>query len=413
MKNKEVQESLRQVGIRLIEEPPLLSPEPMSSPEAAVRVLGEWLSEMDRELFCVVNLNSNLTPINMNVVSMGALNVAYVHPRDAMKSAILSNAAYMMLIHNHPSGSMTPSKEDIKITDQIQSAASLMGIPVLDHIIVGRHQEFFSIRENNVFSYQNDIDGGIYDNPDSPIKQVVEDILEDAGISLDDAEWMDYEELDAKVEYAEEIKQLAVDLDKFSYEYDTYEYKDSIEDREEQIDKLTEDILTRKTGDIKKWLIEVSENSEIDNDVITARSLYSRLEEVERVFISDETNVSFYAAECMEFPDFGELHENLTLDEAIKKYESIPEERMHGVKGIGFELEDGSDYEGKYGLMYHGRVDRENVEMIQYYKDNPVIQKALDALEQYCETSADKSVERQQETNRKKKQKSIYQGLHR
>lgn len=70
-------------------------------------------------------------------------------------------------------------------------------------------------------------------------------------------------------------------------------------------------------------------------------------------------------------------------------------------------------FEDKYGLMYHGRVDRENVEMIQYYKDNPVIQKALDALEQYCETSADKSVERQQETNRKKKQKSIYQGLHR
>lgn len=93
------------------------------------------------------------------------------------------------------------------------------------------------------------------------------------------------------------------------------------------------------------------------------------------------------------------------MDEAIKKYESIPEERMHGVKGIGFELEDGSDYEGKYGLMYHGRVDRENVEMIQYYKDNPVIQKALDALEQYCETSADKSVERQQETNRKKNKK--------
>ena len=80
---------------------------------------------------------------------------------------------------------------------------------------------------------------------------------------------------------------------------------------------------------------------------------------------------------------------------------------MHGVKGIGFELEDGSDYEGKYGLMYHGRVDRENVEMIQYYKDNPVIQKALDALEQYCETSADKSVERQQETNRKKNKRAF------
>lgn len=143
MKNKEVQETLRQVGIRLIEEPPLLSSEPMSSPEAAVRVLGEWLREMDRELFCVVNMNSNLTPINMNVVSMGALNVTYVNPRETMKSAILSNSAYMMLIHNHPSGSLTPSKDDIKMTDQIQSAASLMGIPVLDHIIVGKHQEFF------------------------------------------------------------------------------------------------------------------------------------------------------------------------------------------------------------------------------------------------------------------------------
>lgn len=156
MNNKEVQDSLKQVGIRLVEEPPLLSPEPMNNPEAAVRVLGKWLSEMDRELFCVVNLNTNLTPINMNVVSIGALNVAYVHPRETMKSAILSNSAYLMLVHNHL-GSLNPSKEDIAVTDRIQSAASLMGIPVLDHIIVGRNQEFFSLRENNVFSFENDI----------------------------------------------------------------------------------------------------------------------------------------------------------------------------------------------------------------------------------------------------------------
>lgn len=156
MNNKEVQDSLKQVGIRLVEEPPLLSPEPMNNPEAAVRVLGRWLSEMDRELFCVVNLNTNLTPINMNVVSMGALNMAYVHPRETMKSAILSNSAYLMLVHNHL-GSLNPSKEDIEVTDRIQSAASLMGIPVLDHIIVGRNQEFFSLRENNIFSFENDI----------------------------------------------------------------------------------------------------------------------------------------------------------------------------------------------------------------------------------------------------------------
>lgn len=155
--NKEVQDSLKQVGIRMVEEPPLLSSEPMNNPEAAVRVLGEWLSEMDRELFCVVNLNTNLTPINMNVVSMGALNTVYVNPRETMKSAILSNAAYLMLVHNHPSGSLNPSKEDITITDRIQNAAAVMGIPVLDHIIVGRNQEFFSLRENNIFSFANDI----------------------------------------------------------------------------------------------------------------------------------------------------------------------------------------------------------------------------------------------------------------
>lgn len=155
--NKEVQDSLKQVGIRMVEEPPLLSSEPMNNPEAAVRVLGEWLSEMDRELFCVVNLNTNLTPINMNVVSMGTLNTVYVNPRETMKSAILSNAAYLMLIHNHPSGSLNPSKEDITITDRIQNTAVVMGIPVLDHIIVGRNQEFFSLRENNIFSFVNDI----------------------------------------------------------------------------------------------------------------------------------------------------------------------------------------------------------------------------------------------------------------
>ena len=157
MMNKEVQDSLKQVGIRMVEEPPLLSSEPMNNPEAAVRVLGEWLSEMDRELFCVVNLNTNLTPINMNVVSMGTLNTVYVNPRETMKSAILSNAAYLMLIHNHPSGSLNPSKEDITITDRIQNTAVVMGIPVLDHIIVGRNQEFFSLRENNIFSFVNDI----------------------------------------------------------------------------------------------------------------------------------------------------------------------------------------------------------------------------------------------------------------
>ena len=80
-------------------------------------------------------------------------------------------------------------------------------------------------------------------------------------------------------------KKLAADLDNFSYEYDTYEYKDTVENREEQVEKITEDILNQKTGCLKDWLVEVSEESDIDSDVITARSLLSRLENAETLSI--------------------------------------------------------------------------------------------------------------------------------
>lgn len=111
MAENEMNKGLSQVSIRLVQESPLLSDESINTPEQAVKVLGEWLEGMDRELVCVLNLQADLKPINMNIVSMGALNEAQVHPREVMKSAILSNAACMMSLHNHPSGSLKPSKE--------------------------------------------------------------------------------------------------------------------------------------------------------------------------------------------------------------------------------------------------------------------------------------------------------------
>lgn len=83
----------------------------------------------------------------------------------------------------------------------------------------------------------------------------------------------------------QEIKKLAVDLDNFSYEYDTYGYKDTVENREEQVEKITEDILNKDTAGLKNWLIEVSEESDIDSDVVTARSLLSRLENAETLSV--------------------------------------------------------------------------------------------------------------------------------
>ena len=228
----------------------------------------------------------------------------------------------------------------------------------------------------------------------------------------------------------QEIKKLAVDLDNFSYGYDTYEYKDTVENRDEQIEKITEDILHRETAGLKDWLTEVSKESNIDSDVITARSLLSRLENAETLSIftrpleqeQTEATITFYVAECMEFPVMGEYHENLTLEEALHIYETIPAERMNGIKGVGFELHDGSDYDGPYDLMRLGKVDREGVEMIKHYKESPLVQKAMDDVEKYFarkqeltkrteQAIGDKPIQKENVSHPKSRKESVLQAL--
>ncbi|MDY6342136.1 MAG: JAB domain-containing protein, partial [Lachnospiraceae bacterium] len=94
---------LDQVGIRMVKEPPLYSVEPVNSPQAAVRLMAETLKGYDREVLAVVNLRNDLKPINMNIVSIGTLNQSLAHPREILKSIVLSNAGSVMLFHNHPS----------------------------------------------------------------------------------------------------------------------------------------------------------------------------------------------------------------------------------------------------------------------------------------------------------------------
>ena len=144
-------DKLEQVAIRMVEQPPLYSKEPMNNPDAVIRVMNEFLSQMDRELFCIVNLQADLTPINMNIVSVGSLNEALINPREIFKSAILSNAHSMMLIHNHPSGNLTPSTSDIQTTARMQELGELMGISLVDHIITGRNGNYYSFRDKGEF----------------------------------------------------------------------------------------------------------------------------------------------------------------------------------------------------------------------------------------------------------------------
>ena len=90
--------------------------------------------------------------------------------------------------------------------------------------------------------------------------------------------------------------------------------------------------------------------------------------------------LTYYAAECMEFPNLGEYHDNLSLEEAIRIYQEIPAERMNGIKGIGFELKDGSDYEGPFPILTGQTIDLDTIQAIDYYRDNPLVQKAVKDL---------------------------------
>ena len=140
--------TLDKVAIRMVKEPPLYSETPVRSPDDAVRLMAEMLKGYDREVFCIVNFRNDMSPINMNIVSMGTLNASLIHPREILKSPILSNAAHVMAFHNHPTGSLTPSQEDIQTTDRLQKLFDLAGIPLLDHIIIGNSDRYYSFREN-------------------------------------------------------------------------------------------------------------------------------------------------------------------------------------------------------------------------------------------------------------------------
>ena len=142
--------SLKQTAIRLVEEPPLYADYSITKPMDAVQLLSDVLKNYDREVIAVVNLQSDSRPINMSIVSMGTLNAALASPRDIMKCAILSNAASILLVHNHVSGSLTPSKQDIIITDRLHKVCEMLDIPVCDHIIIGKGQQYFSFREKRV-----------------------------------------------------------------------------------------------------------------------------------------------------------------------------------------------------------------------------------------------------------------------
>jgi DNA repair protein RadC len=109
----------------------------ITSPPDAFSILEGYMQGLDREHFVVLLLDIKNKVIGINTVSIGNLDTAIAHPREVFKPAILSNAASILLAHNHPSGDPEPSREDVALTNRLVEAGKILGIDVIDHLILG------------------------------------------------------------------------------------------------------------------------------------------------------------------------------------------------------------------------------------------------------------------------------------
>ena len=92
-----------------------------------------------------------MQPTHIQLVGMGSINYCPVSIPEIFKAALLSNAANILLFHNHPSGDANPSQEDMQLTKKVVEAGKLLGIPLLDHIILGEADNFYSFRKSGGF----------------------------------------------------------------------------------------------------------------------------------------------------------------------------------------------------------------------------------------------------------------------
>lgn len=117
--------------------------------EDVVELGKKFLDDADREQLVVCCLDTKNQPTAINVASIGSLNSSIVHPREVFKPAILSNSASIISFHNHSSGDVSSSKEDILITERIKESGKILGIELMDHVIIGDNS-YCSLKEKGI-----------------------------------------------------------------------------------------------------------------------------------------------------------------------------------------------------------------------------------------------------------------------
>lgn len=116
------------------------------SPADFAHIAMKFIGDDDREIFLVACLSTKNQIQSLHRCQIGLLNASLVTPREVFKTAFLQNAAAIIVAHNHPSQVLTPSTEDLEVTQRLQEAGALLGVEVLDHLIVSQ-TEYVSFKE--------------------------------------------------------------------------------------------------------------------------------------------------------------------------------------------------------------------------------------------------------------------------
>jgi DNA repair protein RadC len=139
--------AVREIGLRQLREK-MIGQNFVRSPQAVTDYLTAALRDQKREVFKVLFLDKALRILGERDLFFGTIDEAAVHPREIVKAALEFHASSLVLVHNHPSGKVEPSREDYEITQKIKAACQTVSIRILDHIIIGENQ-YFSFSERN------------------------------------------------------------------------------------------------------------------------------------------------------------------------------------------------------------------------------------------------------------------------
>ena len=188
----------------------------------------------------------------------------------------------------------------------------------------------------------------------------------------------------------EAAERLAVKLDNFAYDTDPYSYNDAIDDREQALEGLKHDLITGDKsldgvedflkGVIEADCLESAEAAVLLDDLHAFREKYLEVDKVQEV---SKATITFYVAECMEFPSYGEYHETYNLKDAFEILDTIPPQRLNAVTGIGFVIHDENSAidNGQYPLVQGDQIQYDAINMVDYYKDSPLVQGAITECE--------------------------------